>query len=213
MESCLLFCPPLLISFSWAGCDSSRDLGRICCGNEMILWCTSWLNSWTLLIYRNGEIPWKLNSEISHTWEFYGLLQVLKVFGSPGCGNIWPEGVVHSVMSLHLLCCVRQKCSEEFLMDTGSSHVSRKLWRVREGQCRGGACVPFLWVILRENPWRQEGIGENDEYGECLMCLLPASVLCIVLLGIFSICSSLNLFQGWKILKNNVMEKVLPCIP
>lgn len=62
-------------------------------------------------------------------------------------------------------------------------------------------------MILRENPWRQEGIGENDEYGECLMCLLPASVLCIVLLGIFSICSSLNLFQRWKILKTMSWKK------
>lgn len=32
------------------------------------------------------------------------------------------------------------------------------------------------------NHWRQSGIGESNEYGECLMCLLPASVLCIVLL-------------------------------
>lgn len=38
--------------------------------------------------------------------EFYGLIQLLKVFGLPGCGNIWPEDVVHSVMSPHLLCYV-----------------------------------------------------------------------------------------------------------
>lgn len=85
--------------------------------------------------------------------EFYGLIQLLKVFGSPGCGNIWPEGVVHSLMSPHLLCYIRQKCSEEFLMDTGSSCVNRKLSlrRVREGECQGGVCgrqlsckVPFL---------------------------------------------------------------------
>lgn len=56
------------------------------------------------------------------------MLQLLKVFGSPGCGNIWPEGVVQSVMPPHLVCCVRQDCSEEFLMDTGSSRVNSKAW-------------------------------------------------------------------------------------
>lgn len=83
-----------------------------------------------------------------NTWEFYGLIG-LKVFGSPGCGNVWPEGVVHSVMSPHLLCCVRQKCSEV------SKGYRLLLWKQEtlSRECQGGACgrqlsckVSFLWV-------------------------------------------------------------------
>lgn len=159
------------------------------------------------------------NSGTSHTWEFYGLLQLLKVFGSPGCGDIWPEGVVQGVMSAHLVCCVRQGCSEEFLMGTGSSHANRNPGHWGKGSVQGVPVAGRFLVRLpslgwsQRNPCRQEGVGENDEHGECLMCVLPARVLCMVLLEIFAICNSLNLFQRLEMLvykwliKTNVTGK------
>lgn len=206
MELWLLFCPPFLTTCTW--CDSSTDLRRICCGSELILWCTSRSESWTLLIYRYREIPWKFRNK-------------------PHMGILWfapaPEGFWFTWVWWYLAWRCRAECNATTPCVLCKAGVfwgvsdgyrllpcqQQTLGGLREGPCRGGACgvpcqAPFLWVILRENPWRQEGIGEKDGYGECLMCLLPARVLCIVLLGIFSVCNSLNLFPRLK----NVSVKV-----
>lgn len=108
----------------------------------------------------------------------------------------------------------KAECSEEFLMDTGSSCVNSKLTGWEKGNAQGAACG-FL-VRLPSFEWASEKSLERTLEKVMTVvnvwCLLPASVLCMVLVK-NSIYNSLNLLQRWKMLvykwliENHVMGK------